>query len=147
MKSRRPFWTFHCESCMRCLNVCPKKAIQVSHVFTGMIAYVLYGLVLPFAVLLTARFAPPAAAVFASESWIMSLVRAWFLLGLLFPAYRLVAALIRFRPLNFIFAGFSLTRLPLWRRYLAPGVTVRDFKSGQDMKQSSPIDGSGGIAA
>jgi Pyruvate/2-oxoacid:ferredoxin oxidoreductase delta subunit len=137
MKNRRPFWTFHCESCMRCLNTCPKKAIQVSHVFTGMSTYVLYGLVLPFAILLTARFAPSTTAVIASKSWIMSLVRAWFLLGFLLPAYRLVQALIRFRPFNFLFAGLSLTRLPFWRRYLAPGVTVRDFKFSYGKKDKA----------
>ena len=28
MKGGRPFWKFSCESCMRCLNYCPKKAVQ-----------------------------------------------------------------------------------------------------------------------
>ncbi len=26
----RPFWGIHCESCMRCMNICPKRSIQTS---------------------------------------------------------------------------------------------------------------------
>jgi hypothetical protein len=48
----------------------------------------------------------------------------------MFLAYRLVHAMARFRPFNFLFAGLSLTRFPFWRRYLAPGVSVKDFKRG-----------------
>ena len=28
----RPYWTFACESCMRCMGYCPNKAVEVSHV-------------------------------------------------------------------------------------------------------------------
>jgi NAD-dependent dihydropyrimidine dehydrogenase PreA subunit len=127
MKNKRPFWTFHCESCMRCMNICPKKAIQVSHLFTAMSAYVLYGLLFPFAMFYASRFVPSITAIIASESQIMSLFKAWILLSVMFLAYRLVQALTRFRPFNYSFAGLSLTRLPFWRRYLAPGVTRKDF--------------------
>lgn len=34
----RPYWTFACESCMRCMGYCPNKAVEVSHSF----AIVLY---------------------------------------------------------------------------------------------------------
>ena len=29
----RPFWTFKCESCMRCMNNCPKRSIETAHGF------------------------------------------------------------------------------------------------------------------
>ena len=29
----RPYWTFACESCMRCMGYCPNKAVEVSHSF------------------------------------------------------------------------------------------------------------------
>lgn len=129
MKRGRPFWTFHCESCMRCMNICPKKAIQVSHLFTAISAYVLYGLLFPLAVLLASRFVPPVHALFAAKTPVVGLARAWIILGVMFLAYRLVQVLVRSRPFNRLFAGFSLTRLPWWRRYLAPEITVRDFTS------------------
>ena len=31
MKGERPYWTWHCESCMRCIAFCPHSAIDVSH--------------------------------------------------------------------------------------------------------------------
>jgi Pyruvate/2-oxoacid:ferredoxin oxidoreductase delta subunit len=128
MKDGRPFWTFRCESCMRCINVCPRKAIQVSHLFAVATAYVLYGLLFPFAMLLVMRFAASMAGVDASGIPLMGFIRAWAILGVMFLTYRLVHALTRFRPVNYLFAGFSLTRLRTWRRYLAPGVTVKDFR-------------------
>jgi len=27
----RPFWTFKCESCMKCMNSCPTRAIETTH--------------------------------------------------------------------------------------------------------------------
>jgi len=75
-----------------------------------------------------AQFLPSTTVVMASEIRFIGLIRAWALLSLMFLAYRLVQALARFRPFNYFFAGLSLTRLLFWRRYLAPGVTLRDFK-------------------
>lgn len=137
MRRNRPFWTFHCESCMRCLNICPKRAIQVSHLFTAVSAYLLYGLLLPLALVLAAKLAP-ASTIFASGNLFVSLARAWLLLGAMFLLYRLVQFFSGFRPGNALFARFTLTRLPFWRRYLAPGVTARDFKprSGEGDRQS-----------
>lgn len=28
---KRPFWTWHCENCMRCLSYCPHKAVEAGH--------------------------------------------------------------------------------------------------------------------
>ena len=123
-----------CESCMRCLNICPRKAIQVSHVFTAVTAYVLYGLLFPLGMSLAAQFLPSTTAAMASEIPFIGIVRAWALLSVLFLAYRLVQALARFRPFNYFFAGLSLTRLLLWRRYLAPGITLRDFRANSGKK-------------
>ncbi|HNX92878.1 MAG TPA: hypothetical protein PKI17_05075, partial [Syntrophomonas sp.] len=27
----RHYWTFHCESCIRCMNICPPQAVETSH--------------------------------------------------------------------------------------------------------------------
>jgi len=128
MKRNRPFWTFRCESCMRCINICPVKAIQVSHVFTAVSAFCLYGLLFPLILSLALHYNENLASLLVSESQFISILRAWFLTGIMFLAYRMVHGLSRFRPINFLFAGLSLTRLRFWRRYLAPGVSVKDFK-------------------
>lgn len=128
MKGERPFWTFHCESCMRCMNICPRKAIQVSYVFTAVSAWLLYGLLVPLAAAALMRYSETAASIILSESQLVSIVRAWIIMGIMFLAYRLVLRLIRFRPFDYLFARFTPTRLRFWRRYLAPGVGVKDFK-------------------
>ena len=134
MKNGRPFWTFHCESCMRCINICPKKAIQVSHTFTAVTAYLFYGLLFPGVISLMVNLVPSTTAII-SKTQIMVLVRAWVILSIMFLVYRLVQGLTRFRPFNYFFVRLSLTRLPFWRRYLAPGVTARDFTIRSDWKE------------
>jgi Pyruvate/2-oxoacid:ferredoxin oxidoreductase delta subunit len=128
IKNKRPFWTFHCESCMRCINICPKRAIQVSHIFTGMAAYILYGILFPFAVVMAVQAIPALAAVTKSAALRMGIFKEWAILCAMFLIYRLMQALVRSRLFNYVFAGFTLTRLASWRRYLAPGITARDFK-------------------
>ncbi len=131
MRNGRPCWTFRCESCMRRLNLCPKRAIQVSYVFTAVSAWLLYGVLFPALVLLVLPYAPAAAAVMASGSLAFGLARAWFILGVMFLGYRLVLRLTRFRPFELVFARLTPTSLRFWRRYLAPGIGVKDFRPGK----------------
>ncbi len=128
MKNGRPYWTFHCESCMRCMNICPKRAIQVSYVFAAVSAYLLYGLLLPGIVMLALRYNETAASIISSESTVIGVIRAWVILGIMFLCYRLVVRLTRFRPVDLIFARVTPTSLRFWRRYLAPGIGVKDFR-------------------
>jgi ferredoxin len=128
MKNGRPYWTFHCESCMRCMNLCPKKAIQVSYVFTAVSAYLLYGLLFPAIVMIMLRYNETAASIIKSKSYGFGYIRAWVILSIMFLLYRLVLRLTRFRPFDFIFARFTPTSLSFWRRYLAPGISVKDFR-------------------
>jgi ferredoxin len=129
MKEGRPFWTFHCESCMRCINICPRRAIQVSHSFTALSAYLIYGALLPLIIAMAAFWGSGVRAFIESPPDIIGLLRDWVMLNVLFLAYRLVHVLARWRIFNFLFAELSLTRLPFWRRYLAPGVDSSDFKN------------------
>jgi Pyruvate/2-oxoacid:ferredoxin oxidoreductase delta subunit len=128
MKDGRPFWTFHCESCMRCMNVCPQKAIQVSYVFAAVSAYVIYGLLLPGFVAMMLRYNETVAAVITAKSLANDLIWAWLVLSLVFLGYRLVLPLTRFTPFDVVFARFTPTSLRFWRRYLAPGIGVKDFR-------------------
>jgi len=128
MKNGRPYWTFHCESCMRCINICPKKAIQVSYVFTAVSAYLLYGVLFPAAVMLAAQYNETAASFITSASYGAGFIRAWIILSVMFLLYRLVLRLTRFKPFELVFARFTPTSFRFWRRYLAPGIGVKDFR-------------------
>jgi len=127
MKNDRPFWTYRCENCMRCMNICPEKAIQTSYAFAVISNYVIYGLLLPFVVTVAMRYSETAASVISSKSYFISLIRAWIIICIMFLGYRLILRLTRFRPFDFIFARFTPTNLRFWNRYLAPGVSLKDF--------------------
>lgn len=131
MKGGRPFWSLRCESCMRCMNICPCAAIQVSHLFTILSAWLLYGILFPLAVGFAARHVAGCGILTHPESMLIGLLRAWIILGIMFLAYRLVQFLARRKTFNIVFAGLTLTRLPFWRRYLAPGVRTADFHAGE----------------
>ena len=39
-KKPRPFWTYHCESCMRCMAFCKKRAIEAGHSWAIILYYI-----------------------------------------------------------------------------------------------------------
>ncbi|HNW29306.1 MAG TPA: DUF6125 family protein [Spirochaetota bacterium] len=49
-------------------------------------------------------------------------------LSIMFLCYRLVLRLTRFRPFDVIFARFTPTSFRFWRRYMAPGIGLKDFR-------------------
>jgi Pyruvate/2-oxoacid:ferredoxin oxidoreductase delta subunit len=120
MIDKRPFWKFTCESCMRCINICPKKAIQVSHSLAVFIAVI--GSLLPVALALAFfnSFLPPLLIKMTDFfiKWGISLSIFFIVSGLVFW-------LLRIRFINKFFAGTSLTKY--WRRYMAPGIKPKDY--------------------
>ena len=38
-KEARPYWTFVCESCMRCFNFCPRRAVEASYPLGALLFY------------------------------------------------------------------------------------------------------------
>ena len=41
IKWERPYWKYNCESCMRCMNICPQKAIQSMVTRVGLFFYLI----------------------------------------------------------------------------------------------------------
>jgi NAD-dependent dihydropyrimidine dehydrogenase PreA subunit len=120
MVGGRPFWKFSCESCMRCINVCPRQAIQVSHLLAVLI--VVASSFLPFALVLKGMNAHIPAALKGTADFLAN----WGMsLSLFFIASGLVFWLMRMRTANRLFTFTSLTKY--WRRYMAPGIKARDF--------------------
>jgi len=39
MRDSRPYWTFDCESCMRCMAWCPPNAVEAGHSLAVLLAY------------------------------------------------------------------------------------------------------------
>jgi Pyruvate/2-oxoacid:ferredoxin oxidoreductase delta subunit len=111
----RPFWTFSCESCMHCIGLCPKKAIEVGHGYFFAFIFLFYsGLMVLF-------YRYFESLLFPLENGFLRFVLE-MTLGLFFLAlwYRLVNLLMRFRFFERAVAYTSLTKYSFWgRRYRA----------------------------
>jgi ferredoxin len=120
MKGERPYWTWRCESCMRCMAFCPHQAIDCSHIW---------------ALVATALTLLPAALFFLAPQlfptpllWALGIGAfiAWNYVGM-FAGYALFARLI-LRP--------RWNRLAWWgalwrrfRRYREPGTRLAQLRT------------------
>ncbi|MCP4198127.1 MAG: hypothetical protein GY762_13340 [Proteobacteria bacterium] len=122
-KPKTPFWTYHCEVCMRCMGYCKFQSVQASHLWIVPLAY---------------------GTSFISASLVQKLIGAFFggRLTLIDPALELIAILLTFlslplfyyvfwglqifRPLRTLFTYTTFTKL-YPRRYHAPEVTAREM--------------------
>lgn len=104
----RPYWTYSCESCMRCMACCPRKAVEAGHSW----AVLLY-------------FAGSIPAGWFAASW-LSHWSPWLQICGTYPvklaaialAYLLFCWLLRLRPVNALFTWTTLTHF--YRRYHEP---------------------------
>ena len=112
----RPFWTLRCESCMRCMSNCPKKAIETAH-----------GSLLAFSVInsvaLTAFFQKYIQILFfpIKNEFVEWIVQSIIFIGLFTSWYRIIHYLMHFKWIERAVVLTSLTRYKFWgRRYKAP---------------------------
>jgi ferredoxin len=107
IKDNRPYWKITCESCMRCMNICPKKSIQS---WITRIALITYFLMVA------------GLALFKIDEILLFMIVSCFFL----PIYWIVFWALRIKFVNIIFTFTSLTKL--WGRYLAPGIKLKALK-------------------
>lgn len=113
MKRGRPYWKLQCESCMRCMNYCPQRAIQASQLLA--LLFLIFG---------AGRLAGASTSLlkgclggrFAEwTGWLLSLPLS---ILVLVAVYRLWFFLLGWRPFNLFFEYTTLTRW--FRRYREP---------------------------
>ena len=122
MLGRRPYWTFRCQSCMRCMAFCPAQAVEASHLL-GVVAY-LTGAI-PATALATWLATHVPALAFLSEIagrallWVGVMVA----LGALYPLFH--AAL----RVGWVRRFFTLaTPTHYYRRYHEPETRVEELE-------------------
>jgi Pyruvate/2-oxoacid:ferredoxin oxidoreductase delta subunit len=116
----RPFWTWHCESCMRCMNVCPEDAVQAWQ--PGMVGLFLLasaagipvGIVLALSGLV--RIGMAGTLVGEALSW-AAVLGAWA------ACYALLWWLARYVPVAWLVGHSTFTRI--YRRYHEPDTDLR----------------------
>lgn len=105
---------------MRCINICPRKAIQVSHSLAAVIIISSSAVPLAFILDLIHPYIPGSllkTTDFFSRWGIM--------LAVYFIVSGIVFWLMKSRFVNRIFTWTSLTRY--WRRYMATGIKAKDY--------------------
>ena len=121
----RPYWTYACESCMRCMGFCPEQAIEAGHSWAVLL---FFAVTLPGAWWLLSAGARAALwpAPVAGSRLVFWVQYPLTLLSLA-AAYAGFWLLIRVRWINALFTATTFTRR--WRRYHEPD-TVLDALRG-----------------
>lgn len=121
---KRPYWTYHCEACLRCMSFCKREAIQAGHSW----AVVLYFITsIPVFTWLTAELSQYFHTIPVIEDyWIGQLVNYFYIFPSLILSYWLFWILIRIPQVNTLFSYTTLTRY--FRRYHEPGTRLKNLK-------------------
>ena len=130
----RPYWSMHCESCMRCMNICPKNSIQTAHSFLIPILYI--SLSIPLAHMIYLYLISNTGRLPSVFDYITNTAITWGTALLVFyAAYWIFFYIIRWVPINKVFTYTSFTKY--WRRYIAEGITEKDFKTNQGLRKGA----------
>jgi len=121
LSGNRPFWKLTCVSCMKCMNHCPKRAIETAHSFFFIVLFAVIFLVNPFlsekVMLLVNQWLNGSNAAYET---IYTIVQ-WSMAVLIFTvAYRLMHYLGKFPFFSRLITYSSFTYWKFWRRYKAP---------------------------
>ena len=111
----RPYWTFRCRSCMRCMAFCPTQAVEASHSL-ALAALVLAGS-LPTRALVT-WLTGRIPSLRAGRNTLRRVLPGIGAVAVLAAAYPLFHALLKIRPFSRLCTRTTLTHL--YRRYHEP---------------------------
>ena len=121
----RPYWSFYCESCMRCMNICPMQAIETSHSIAALMIALMTSI--PASVYLERFLASTGLHITGAAFYSAERITSWLLsMTIIYVVYLLAFALLRNPLVNRFFVYTSLTYY--WARYKAPGIGINDFK-------------------
>lgn len=126
-KNPRPYWTYTCENCMRCMGYCPKKAVEAGHSW-GVVLY--YITIVPVGVyLLTKLGVSLSGNANIQDHWLTQLIQFVYIYPALFISYFIFHYLIRIRFINTLFTYTTLTHI--YKRYNEPGTKLKDIAPGK----------------
>ncbi|MFC2130873.1 EFR1 family ferrodoxin [Bacteroidota bacterium] len=123
----RPYWTYSCEGCMRCINNCPKTSIQSSHLIF-LIILIIPGII--FNDILLKYFQVPEII---NYDIVLTILEMGITLFELFVMYAIIQRFLRYKYFAKFFKYTSLSAY--WRRYMAPGISKKDFKKNKNLNK------------
>ena len=122
-KKKHPYWTYHCEVCLRCMGYCSKRAVEAGHSWAVLlyflssvpvISYLLYRLHVVFHDVPTLGYFLPHLTIY-----IINCIAAIVI------SYLLFWYLIKIPVVNTIFTYTTLTRY--YRRYHQPETKLKQM--------------------
>ncbi|MRS12839.1 MAG: (4Fe-4S)-binding protein [Actinobacteria bacterium] len=115
---KRPYWTSSCESCMRCMNVCPERAIQANWPLAAAQTWVM------LAIYAAVTGAESATVELTTQvlAFIAACVAVLCMTG---PVYWVAWRLSRLGAVAWLLGHMTPTRL--FRRYREPETNLRDI--------------------
>jgi Pyruvate/2-oxoacid:ferredoxin oxidoreductase delta subunit len=118
-----PFWTYHCEACMRCMAFCKKEAIIAGHSW-GVILY--YITSIPLFTFFLHKANLFNSIIQGIDNYLMKqLVEIIYIIPALIISYWIFWLLVRLPFINTLFAYTSFTRY--FRRYHEPETRLKDL--------------------
>jgi ferredoxin len=111
----RPYWKLTCESCMRCLNICPQKAIEAAHGMATLFIILITALNTKLImIMINSLGIQPEALWWKVTSQLLGM--AVMVLSAAFM-YLIMHVAMAVKPVKLLVRFTSLTTLPFWRRY------------------------------
>jgi len=119
----RPYWTFRCESCMRCMAFCSTRAVEANYLL-GIGAYLLAGAIPTTAFLAWLVIRVPVLSFLSwTPRWVLESVMAIVAIGLVYPIFHL---LLRIEWVERFFTHATPTHY--YRRYHEPETMLMDLE-------------------
>jgi NAD-dependent dihydropyrimidine dehydrogenase PreA subunit len=122
--ARRPYWGHKCEFCLRCLNFCPQRAVEMSHSWTVLIWYVAISLAAGGVVYAWLRGYFPVLRPLPNY-WTRELFNSLFYYPIIIVGYFLFYQATRLRAVNDFFSYTSWSRY--LRQYREPATSLKDL--------------------
>ncbi len=124
-KKKRPYWTYHCEACLRCMGFCNKRAIEAGHSWAILMYFITAIPVITYLI----KWINDAYSLIPEfqNYWFSELTNYIYVFPAMMLAYWIFWNLIRIPFLNTIFTYTTLTRY--FRRYHEPGTRIKDMKN------------------
>ena len=129
---KRPYWTYHCENCLRCMGYCKKKAVEAGHSWAVLLYFITSVPIISFVWVWlheTLSFFPVRNGYFTTEvvyifNFLLYIV---YFLSAVFLSYWIFWYLIRFPVFNSFFSLTTLTHY--YRRYHQPETKLKHLVS------------------
>lgn len=127
----RPYWTFSCESCMRCMAYCPERAIEAGHSFAVILWYVT---VIPVSVYIMSALRENFPWISIADNPVTRfLIDYMYIILSIYVLYLLFSLVLQIPFINTLFTYTTLTRF--YRRYHEPDTNTVDLKRASETKQ------------